>query len=86
LPGPPPRTAKNRSLVGLHCAVDGNGLLRAVRKENLEGHDLVAEQTERAGQLAVPSGLDMAADMHVVALAGWHKQAGLLQLGIELQQ
>ena len=80
------KNGKKQIPFGLHRAVNGDCLLRAIRKKYLERHDLVAEQTEGAGQLAVPSGLDMTADMHVVALAGWHKQTGFLQLGVELQQ
>ena len=80
------KNGKEQILVGLHRAINGDCLLRAIRQEYLEGDDLVAEQSEGAGQLAVPSGLYMTADMDVVALAGWHKQAGFLQLGVELQQ
>ena len=77
---------KEQIPVGLHRAVNGDCLIGAVGQEYLEGHDLIAEQAEGAGQLAVPSGLDMTADVHVEALAGWHEQASFLQLGVELQQ
>src|SRR5262249_5985889 len=65
---------KEQILASGQRAVKGDRLLAAVGEEYLEGHELVAEQAESAGQLAVAAGLDVTADMHVVALAGRHEE------------